>query len=415
MPGSSGAQQLFAGLAVAGVLLVGLGLFSKRLENLPLSAPLVALLAGVALGPQALGWLDPAAWGGGERFVEEAARITIAIGLMAIALRLPPDYLRSQWRPLLVMVAVVMPLMALAGAALAAWLLGLPLLIALLLGAILCPTDPIVATSIVTGEAAERSLPERLRHLLLGESGANDGLAFPLVWLPLVLLASGGAGRWVAEIVLWQTAGAVALGAALGYAGGKLLVRAERRDTIEVDSYFAYTLALTVLVLGVAELLHADGMLAVFASGLVFAREVGARERAQEERVQEAMNGFFTLPIFMLIGLVVPWEGWRELGWSGAAFVAALLLFRRLPAVWIVHRFVPALAERRDVLFAGWFGPIGVAALFYAVTAARHAGDERLFAAATLAICASIVAHGVTAWPFRRLYAGTKVPDTSKG
>lgn len=385
--------------------MLGLGLLSKWLERLPLSAPLLALLAGIALGPQGLGWLHPARWGEQERLIEEAARLTIAVGLMAIALRLPPDYLRRQWRSLLVLLLFVMPLMALAGAALAAALLGLPVLLALLAGAVLCPTDPIVATSIVTGEAAERSLPQRLRHLLLGESGGNDGLALPLVWLPLVLLAGHGFEHWTLRVVLWQVGGAAIVGAALGYAGGRLLVRAERHDTIEVASFFAYTLALTVLVLGAAELLQTDGILAVFVSGIVFGRVVGERERAQEERVQDAINGFFTLPIFVLIGLVIPWQAWGELGWRGAAFAAALLLLRRLPALWLVHRLAPALSGSRDVLFAGWFGPIGVAALFYAVLAVRHTGEERIWAVATLAICASVLVHGVTASPFTKLYA----------
>jgi NhaP-type Na+/H+ or K+/H+ antiporter len=401
----SGAHQLFLAFAVVGVLVLALGLFSKPLERLPLSAPLVSLLAGVALGPQALGWLDPGEWGDHEALVEHAARLTIAIGLMAIALRLPPDYLSRHWRSLLVMLLLAMPLMALAGAALAGVLLGLPLLLALLAGAILSPTDPIVATSIATGEVAERSLPERLRHLILGESAANDGLAFPLVWLPLALLSGEGLAHWSYYVVLWQVGGAIAFGALAGFAAGRLLGRAEEHRTIEVASFFAYTLALTVLVLGGAELLRLNGILAVFVAGIAFSRLVGQKERAQEERVQEAINGFFTLPIFALIGLVIPWRDWADLGWRGAAFVVALLLLRRLPAVWLLHRITPALGERRDALFAGWFGPIGAAGLFYAVVAARHTGDDRLFAVAMAAICASVLVHGMTAWPFTRLYA----------
>lgn len=398
-------NQVHVALAVIGALVLALGLLSKPLERLPLSAPLLALLLGVALGPQGLALLDPLQWSGYEALIEEAARLTIAIGLMAIALRLPPDYLARQWRSLAVMLLLAMPLMAAAGGALAAALLGMPLAVALLAGAVLCPTDPIVATSIVTGDLAERSLPERLRHLLLGESGGNDGLAFPLVWLPLVLLGGHGAERWLGHVLLWQVGGALAMGAALGYAGGRLLVRAERRDTIEVASFFAYTLALTLLVLGAAELARANGILAVFVAGIAFSRAVGRKERAQEERVQEAINGFFTLPIFVLIGLVIPWQEWAELGWRGAAFAVALLLLRRLPAVWLLYRLTPALGARRDALFAGWFGPIGVAALFYAVLAVRETGDERIWALATLAICASVLVHGVTASPFTRLYA----------
>jgi sodium/hydrogen antiporter len=401
-------KELALGLALVGGLVLILGLLSRPLERLPLSAPMVALLLGVALGPQALDLLHPEQWGERDTVLEEAARLTIAIGLMAIALRLPPDYLSRQWRSLAVLLLLVMPLMALSAALLTYWLVGVPLLVALLAGAVLCPTDPIVATSIVTGTVAERSLPERLRHLLLGESGANDGLAFPLVWLPLLLLAQqAGEGwqRWLLQTMLWQLGGAVIGGALVGYAAGRLLVFAEKHHTMEITSFFAYTIALTLLTLGAAELAGTDGILAVFVAGLLFGRAVGERERSQEERVQEAINSFFTLPIFVLIGLVIPWQAWQELGWYGAALAALILLLRRLPAVLLLRFAMPDLKSRRDACFAGWFGPIGVAALFYAVVAVKHSGEEIVWTLASLAICSSVLAHGLSGGPLTLLYA----------
>lgn len=401
-------HELPIALAVIGVLVIALGLASRPLERLPVSGPLVALLAGVALGPQGLDVLHPAQWGNEHRILEEAARLTIAVGLMAIALRLPPGFLARHWRSLAALVLLVMPLMALAGGVLAWALLGMPFLVALLAGALLCPTDPIVATSIVTGTVAERSLPARLRDLLLGESGANDGLAFPLVWLPLLLLAlepPQAWTHWLARILAWEVGGAILAGALAGHAAGRMLEWAEAHHTIEVSSFFAYAIALTLFSLGAAELAGMNGILAVFASGLAFGRAVGERDRVREERVQDAINGFFTLPIFVLIGVLVPWEGWRALGWPGAMLAALILLLRRLPAVLLLSRLMPELAARRDALFAGWFGPIGVAALFYAMLAVRHAGDERLWPLASLAICASVVVHGMTGAPFTLLYA----------
>jgi sodium/hydrogen antiporter len=401
--------ELDIALTVVGGLVLFLGLLSRPLERLPLGAPLIALLLGVALGPQAIGLLDPSLWVGDTMaLLEQGARLTIAIGLMAIALHLPPDFLSRDRRSLAVMLLLVMPIMALCGGLLAHWLLGVPIMLALLVGAVLCPTDPIVATSIVTGAVAERSLPQRMRDLLLGESGANDGLAFPLVWLPLLLILHGAAAawqEWLLHTMLWQVGGAIAGGALLGHAAGRLLTLAEKRHTIEVASFFAYTIALTLLTLGAAELAGTDSILAVFACGVAFARAVGGHERRQEERVQEAINGFFTLPIFVLIGLTIPWQAWMELGWRGAAFAALIVLLRRLPAVVLLSRLAPALKGRRDALFAGWFGPIGIAALFYAMVAVRHTGEDFLWALASLAICASVLAHGVTGAPFTLLYA----------
>jgi sodium/hydrogen antiporter len=401
-------SELDLALALVGGMVLVLGLLSRPLERVPLTAPLAALLLGIALGPQALDLLHPEQWGERERILEVAARITIAIGLMGIALRLPPGYFRAHWRSLAVLLALVLPLMALGAGLLAYWLLGVPLLVALLIGAVVSPTDPIIATSIVTGTEAERNLPERLRHLLLGESGANDGLAYPLVFLPLLLMLQPGAaalGEWLLVVMLWKVGMAVVAGIALGRAGGRLLLWAERHHTIELPSFFAYTAALTLLVLGVSELLELDGILAVFVSGIAFGGSVGSKERAEDERVQEAINRFFTPPVFVLIGLVLPWAQWAELGWRGVALAALVLVLRRLPAVLLLARFMPDLASRKDALFAGWFGPIGVAALLYAMLAVQGTGHDIIWTAVSLLIFASVLAHGVSAAPLGKRYA----------
>jgi sodium/hydrogen antiporter len=257
----------------------------------------------------------------------------------------------------------------------------------------------------VTG--AERELPARLRHLLLGESGANDGLAHPLVVLPLLLLtgpASEAWGHWLVVTLLWQVGLGVVLGLALGHAAGRLLVWAEREHSIEVHSLFAYTVALTLLALGAGELLHLESILTVFASGIAFGRSVGSRERMQDERVQEAINRFFTLPVFVLIGLVLPWGQWAELGWRGVALTVLILLLRRLPAVLLLSRLAPDLKLRKDALVAGWFGPIGIAALYYAMLALRSTGLEVVWTVTSLAIFASVVVHGATSASVSKRY-----------
>jgi sodium/hydrogen antiporter len=401
-------HELPVALLTVGGLVLATGLWSGRLQGLGLSAPLLALGLGVLLGPAGADALDPARWGPPPlRLLEEMARLTLAIALMGVALRLPRGFVRRQWRALALLFAVGMPLMAGATALLGWAVLGLGPLVALLLGAVLCPTDPVVATSIVTGPLAERHLPGRLRDLVSAESGGNDGLAYPLVFLPVLLLthaADAAWADWMLRIVLWQVGFAVALGLAIGYGAGRLLHRAERERTLESHSFLAFTLALTLLVLGAARLLHVDGIVAVFVAGLALDQVASASERRREERVQEAVNQFFTLPIFTLFGLMLPWSAWAALGWRGALLVAAVLLLRRLPAWLLLGRFVPALRRMRDAAFAGWFGPMGVAALFYAVLALRHTGETLVWPAASLLVAASVVVHGVSAAPLTRLY-----------
>jgi NhaP-type Na+/H+ or K+/H+ antiporter len=397
-------------LTIGSIVLV-IGLLSDPLKRSLLSLPMIGLLAGVLLGPGVSGLLDVAKWGNQHLILEEAARLTLGIALMGVALRLPKRDPFRRWRSLLVLLVLVMPLMWLSSGLLTFLILGVPFWVALLVGAVVTPTDPVVASTIVTGNMAEENLPERIRHTLSGESGFNDGLAYPFVFLPILMLAhppEEALLHWLIHTVLWEVGMAVVVGALVGYAAGWLLEWAEAKDTIEQTSFIAYTLALSLAVLGGAKLIGTDGILAVFVAGLAFDMAVRGSDRAQEQRVQEAVNRFFILPIFVLLGLTLPWEQWLALGWAGLALAVAVLLFRRLPEVLALNPLLGRVRGLQDALFLGWFGPIGVAALYYANLSLRETGAEVAWVAGSLIITASIIVHGVTAAPLTKLY-GRKV------
>jgi NhaP-type Na+/H+ or K+/H+ antiporter len=399
--------ELNLSLVVVGGIVLVVGLLSRWIQRSPLSTPLLALALGIVLGPVGFRVLDPARWGVDQlTILEQAARLTLAISLMGVALRLPERFPLRNWRTLAVLLGLVMPLMWLASGLLAYLILGLPLLVALLVGAVVTPTDPVVSSTIVTGGVAERNLPERLRFTLSGESGFNDGLAYPFVFLPILLLAHPPGEAlldWATHTLLWEVGGAIVFGAVVGYAAGLLLQWAERREAISGDFLLAYTVALSLVVLGGAKLLGSDGILAVFVAGIAFdLADKGDRER--EQRVQEAVTRFFVLPIFVLLGLAIPWQGWVGLGWAGVVLAVAVLLLRRPPVVLAVSPLIGTAEHRADALFLGWFGPVGVAALYYAALAVRETGIQAAWTVGSLVVCASILAHGVTATPLSRLY-----------
>ncbi|MFZ0391494.1 MAG: cation:proton antiporter, partial [Calditrichia bacterium] len=152
------------GLAVLGFVLLGLELTSGLFKNkLFLSEPIVTMAAGILCGPFLLNLLDMGGWGNKYIILEEAARLTLAVALMGVAIRLPGGYLFRCWRTILIMIGLVLPLMWLVSGALAYLLLGLPVMTALLIGAIITPTDPVVASSIVTGKLAEKKIPAHVR------------------------------------------------------------------------------------------------------------------------------------------------------------------------------------------------------------------------------------------------------------
>lgn len=392
-------------VAIGGVVLIA-GLFSNPIRRTFISTPMLALAVGVLMGPVVFGLLDPAEWGRRELILEEAARLTLGVSLMGVALRLPEKFPYRNWRALAVLLGIVMPFMWLASGVLVYLILGLPFLAALLVGAVITPTDPVVSSTIVTGEVAEENLPPEMRHTLSAESGANDGLAYPFVFLPILLLSrppGEALSHWLTHTLLWEIGVAVVFGALVGYGAGRLVEWAESRDAIEETFFLAYTLALSLLVLGAAKLLGSDGILAVFVAGLAFDVAVKG-DRARQERMQESVTRFFILPIFVLLGLTLPWQEWLNLGWSALLLIAAVLLLRRLPALLAANPLLGPVHGLRNALFLGWFGPIGVAALYYATLSQREAGVSEAWVVGSLVICASIVAHGASAAPLSKLY-----------
>lgn len=397
-------------IAVVGTTILVLGLLSNYFrQQWWASDPLIALIIGILVGPAVLGVVNTETWVfTSEELLEQLSRLTLAVGLMGVALRLPNRYVLRNWRSLAVLLGGVMPVMWLASGLLIYWLVGIPFWQAMLIGAVVTPTDPIVANSIVVGVVAEDNLPPRLRHLISAESGINDGLAYPFV-LPSLLMIQYSPERaltdWMVQVVLKEVLGAIVLGLVIGYLAGWLLEKAERSQLIERTSFLGYSLALSIMVLGVTKLSGTDGILAVFVAGLAFRWQVNGSDHAEEENVQEALDRFFTLPVFVLLGVLLPWQAWQALGWPTVIGVAiALLLLRRIPALLLFGRWINPLRHLTERIYVGWFGPIGVAALFNATYATRETEIEIILPLSMALVCASVVAQGLSASPLTKQY-----------
>jgi sodium/hydrogen antiporter len=380
--------------AILGGLALALGLASRPLRDAPVSEPLVALVAGVVCGPQVLGLLDVP--GSVEAPVLAiAAEVSLAFAIMATTLRFTWDEVRARAPALLLLLTVVLLVMATSSGLLAALAFGLPASGAVLLGAVLAPTDPVLASNAVSGEHAARDLRLPVRLLLSIESAANDGLAHLLVVVGIAVVigtsALGEAGLGLVALIV-----GLATGIVLGWVAGRLVVWADRHREMEHSAFLVLTLSLTLLVLGTTEAIGGTGLVGVFAAGLVYNHVITEGERREEWEIQEAVNQYLVLPVFVLFGIALPWAGWSDLGWQGAVFAAGILALRRLPVVTVSGRWLGLSPQ--EAAFTGWFGPVGVAALFYLATALEEgAADDTAWAAGTLVVAASTVAHGVTA------------------
>lgn len=395
-------------LAIVGALLLVLGLAAEpiRRSRLPVSEPILATACGVLIAL----WLPARGIDlvQDDGLLEEVARFAVAFAVMGVALRLPRHYLLRHGRALALLLGPGMLIMWLVSGLLVwAWVGG-TIWVALLVGAVVTPTDPVLASSIVTGKLARQHIPARVRHLISSEAGANDGMAYPFVFLAIALLVPTPDETvldWMVRVLVWEVVGAVALGAAAGALAGWLqnLIKAE--GEIDDSAMLTVTIALTMVVLGALSLLGSDGILAVFAAGIAFNEAAGRPEEREQARVTEAAERLLTLPAFLLFGMVLPWQAWAALGWSGVGLVLSILLLRRVPMLLALGPVLaPPLTRRADRLFAGWFGPIGIAAAFYALLAVRETDEPMVWTLTSLLVTASILVHGGTAAVLTRIY-----------
>ena len=389
-------------LAASGLLGVGVAALSARMRRLPLSEPLLGLVLGIALGPVALGVLPLPTIVEHHSWLHEGSRILLAISVTAIALRYPIGAVRATAAPVLLLILVAMPAMALATTGVTAAVLGAGLGTAVLVGTALCPTDPVLASSVVTGAPAEHDLPARTRQILSLESGANDGLALPLVLVAVAIASTADLPGAVLESA-WQVGGAVALGVVVGWLGGQAVRKGEAHGSGEPGPLVFFTVVLALAVLGVSGLLHVDGILAVFVAGLAFNVVSTGGERGAEQPIDEAVNRFVVLPLFVALGAALPWQEWAELGWRGPALVVGVLLLRRLPVLLLLRG--PLRVGWADAVYLGWFGPVGVSGLLYLTLEAERLDlDPVVLAAGSLVVAASTLTHALTGAPGRRLY-----------
>ena len=400
-------------LIVIGGSIIVLGLASTVIKRVILSVPLLALVAGVVLGPELFGVLRPEVVGPELKVLEELTRVTLSVSLVATGLQMTRDDLRinaSRVGLLLTIGMLGMWAMTSLGAHL---LLGVDLWVALLIGAILTPTDPVVASALVEGKLAESNLPRWLRRSLQLESGSNDGLALAFVLIPALMLA------WpdddvpaIGGEILKQLALAISIGATMGGVTAKLLDFVEDHEDVSAGFFFVCALAMGLLVLGTTHLLGGTGVLASFIAGVTFSLAVEERYAQQLEQVQSGMERLLIVPVFLMFGALLPWGEWLALGWPGLAFGLWVLCLRR-PAP-VALALTPTGTPRAGVAFLSWYGPLGVAAIYYATFTDKYgfAEYEQIFAACALAVTVSVVGHTLTSTPGVRAYAHRSLTAT---
>ena len=383
----------------------------------PLSMPMVLVSVGAAaFALPGMPDIDPRAH---RALTEHLAELGVLVALLGAGLKLDRPLGLRRWAPTWRLLGIAMPI-TIAGTWALGRLGGMAPASALLLGALLAPTDPVLAADVQVGEpsvgddevtatpaAGEWPDEDAVRFSLTSEAGLNDGLAFPFVWAAIAMATTtGGVGAWAGEWFVVDVVGRIAIGVALGWVIGRVLGRVSFRPPGNLsaladtgDGFVA--LAATGVAYGVAELAHGYGFLAVFVAA------VGLRssERGHEyHRVLHAFAGeveqVLTVLLLVLVGGAASTGLLASLTWSGALVGLGLILVVR-PVAGLVS-LVGVTVSRRERRAIAFFGIRGVGSVYYlafAVGLAEFADVDELWSITLFTILASIAIHGVTATP----------------
>ena len=432
---------------VAGVLLIAMAFLGTWVERMPLSPAMLYLGAGFALGPSGLGMLlpDPKAY---SPLLERLAETAVLISVFVTALRISVPLKDRRWRlPISLATVAMVATIALVAAVGVAWL-ALPLGAAILLGAILAPTDPVLASDVQLDDPRDRDL---LRFSLSGEAGLNDGAALPLVLLGMGLLGlhelGAVGGQWLLVDVLWGIGGGLAIGWLLGAWVSTLILHLRTRYRLAIGLNEFLALGLIALVYGIALLAHASGFLAVFAAGLALPRMRPMQETESRPRLPVAMTpgagaeiekGEASAPANATHPVKAPahmaqavlsfdeqLERFAEIAMVLA--VGAMFSYAVIPptALWFVPLLLlvirpvsiliagaPAMSSGVQLPLIAWFGIRGIGSIYYLLYAVNRglpdAVAPTVVGLTLVTVVTSIVVHGVSIRPLMSRYRRRK-------
>ncbi|KAL3435165.1 Sodium/hydrogen exchanger family-domain-containing protein [Aspergillus tetrazonus] len=416
-------------------------------ERFYLSEALISLLAGVVFSPHAANFIRPLDYAlGADQNLDQITlcftRLVLGVQLVLAGVQLPKRYLQLEWKSLSLLLGPGMAAMWMCSA-LVIWALvpNLSFLHALAVGACVTPTDPVLSNSIVKGKFADKNVPQPLQRIIIAESGANDGLGYPFLFFALYLIQytgmggegfSGGAGKamglWFYETWAYTILLSVGYGVTVGWVSRELLHWAEEKHYVDRESFLVFAIALALFIVGTCGLIGTDDLLACFVAGNVFTQDDWFRLETMDDSLQPTIDMLLNLAVFMWFGAVCPWHLFLDNNvipiYRLIPLGILILLVRRMPIIFAMHKYIEQIESLFQTTFVGFFGPIGVGAVFYLSVSreylnritvngeiradAQQVSDTIEVVVWFLVIC-SIVVHGLSI-PFAK--AGYHLPRT---
>ncbi|EPR79068.1 Na+/H+ antiporter [Spraguea lophii 42_110] len=411
----------FLTITILGAFIMVFGLISLFIkEKLYISETLVATVFGIIIGPYALKAVPI-----DSSYTINFSRIVICMQVICVGMIVPKTYLINEKRSLMMFLVPIMIISYIISSVAIHYILGLNWLYSFIIGACVTPTDPVLSSTALKGKFANRYVPQHLRNLLTIESGANDGLGFPMLTLPLYLL---GYSKITKALYMWgfrtlfiEVFIAILIGICIGYISRKILYFSAERKLIDKESFLSFLIALTFFTTGFTAIFSLDDILACFITGMVFAYNRTLVNDIKDSHLYEVIDLLCNLSFFIFFGASIPFA---QIKLKYIIVGIVLLFFRRLPVVLAFKEFVPQLFNYKEAVFAGWFGPIGVGAVFFAyhtqhemehfgkefITLHNTFYEEIIPIIYTIVMC-SIIVHGITA-PIMHIHLKRKKANT---
>ncbi|CAO1636640.1 unnamed protein product [Parajaminaea phylloscopi] len=374
-------EELDAAALAFGLFVCAYGVFSYLVkERLYLGEAPLAFVLGIALGPYGIGQLTR--WDGQGEDAGRAdaislglSRVVIGVQVALVGIQLPQYYVVHERRTLAMLLLPTMGIMWLiTGTCIKTMIPGIPWVVALVVAACTTPTDPVLSNAIVKGAFADQFVPARLRNVISAESGANDGLGYVFVFLALRFLTKDSPSEALKTLllqdILYTVCGAVVLGIVVGLGANRALRFGCRHNYIDKESFLLFGPMLGIFSIGLGGAIGVDDVLVSFVAGHAFSYDGWYRRETEEDEVQNVLDFLLNSLFFSFAGAAVPFGMFNmpELGVTPLRLLGLavlVLLFRRLPPLLLLYRFMPAVEDVSEAAFVGYFGPMGAGAILY--------------------------------------------------
>jgi NhaP-type Na+/H+ or K+/H+ antiporter len=391
-----------------GVLMALVAWLPLALRRLPLSLPIICIGLGAALFVLWPGKIVPLPTAYPE-IAERFCEFVVIVALMGAGLKIDRPFSFARWRITWRLLLITMPLSIVGIMLIGHWMAGLPIAVALLLGATLAPTDPVLASDIQLGPPKSGE-DDEVRFGLTSEAGLNDGLAFPFVHLAILLAgAAGMAGEdvlihWLGFSVLWKIGAGVVIGWLAGVAFGWATFRLPRASKLANTGDGLIAIAATFVSYGLAEAVLGYGFISVFVAALAFRHAHRQHDFHRDMHdFTEQIERLAMMALLLLFGGAIVNGLLDPLHWADIAFALVVLVVIRPVAGLLGLAGLPA--SRGERLTLAFFGIRGVGSFYYLAYGLNHAeleSPDRLWAIVGLIVLLSVLMHGLSVTPVMR-------------